>query len=41
MNNKYFPKIVPFVRYVEKYDIGRQAAGGDIVRRREDVMCAP
>jgi hypothetical protein len=33
MFNKYFPKIVPFMRYVEKYDTARQATDDNIIRR--------
>ena len=33
MSNNVFPKIVFFVKYLEKYVRGRQATDGNIVRR--------
>jgi hypothetical protein len=33
MFNNFFPKIVPFMRYVEKYGTARQATDDNIIRR--------
>jgi hypothetical protein len=33
MFNIFFPKIVPFVRYVKKYGTAGQATGDNIIRR--------
>jgi hypothetical protein len=36
-----FPKIVPFLRYVEKCGRAGHATDGDIKRRRKDAVCIP
>ena len=37
MLNNSFPKVVPFVRYCEKYGTAGQATDGNIIRR---MRCA-
>ena len=37
MLNNFFPKIVPFMRYVEKYGRARQATDDNTIRRRKDA----
>ena len=40
--NKFFPKIVPFIRpNVEKYGTAGQARDDNIIRRRKDAMFMP
>jgi hypothetical protein len=41
MWNNFFPKILPFTRYVEKYGTAKQTTHNNIMLRRKDALWMP